>query len=57
MTMPVYGYTIFLRQTTAERNGKERSLSEAFRGKCRGYLPTPSWRRKVIIGHQFVNPD
>jgi hypothetical protein len=21
------------------------------------YLPTPSLRRNVIIGHQFVNPD
>src|SRR5579863_7526036 len=32
-------------------------LSPNLRGTFFSYRPTPSLRRNVIIGHQFVNPD
>ena len=51
---PSFGSSHCVKTTQATRNAIPQTQFGTF---TFSYLPTPSLRRKVIIGHQSVNPD
>src|ERR1039457_6654218 len=51
---PSFGSSHCVKTTYATRNPTPQTQLGMFNFS---YLPTPSLRRNVIIGHQFVNPD